>query len=46
MGRTEELGVPKTDELADGAPESLDGLGESNLNVIDTTKEPKLTISE
>ena len=39
-------GIPKMGEIEDGIPESLDGAGERNLNVVDATKAPKLTIEE
>lgn len=43
---TEEHAVPKTEEIDDVAPESLDGLGENNLNFADTTKGPELVMPE
>ena len=45
-GSTEELAVPKMEEIEDGIPEKLDGAEERNLNVADATKEPKLTIAD
>ena len=37
---------PKTEEIDDEIPDSVDGVEERNLNVVDATREPKLTISE
>ena len=34
------------EEIEDGMPGTLDGAGERDLNVVDATKEPKLTIEE
>ena len=45
-GSTEEPGIPKMEEIEDGMPGTLDGAGERDLNVVDATKEPKLTIAE
>ena len=45
-GSNEEPGIPKMEEIEDEMPETLEGVGERDLNVVDTTKEPKLTIAE
>ena len=46
MESTKELGGPKTEEIVDEIPDSVDGVEERNLNLADTTREPKLTIAE
>ena len=45
-GSTEGMGVPKMEEIEDEIPEKSEGVEERDLNVVDTTKEPKLTIAE
>ena len=43
---TEQLWGPKTEEIEDEIPGSIDGVEERHLNVVDTTKEPRLAITE
>ena len=43
---TEELGAPKTEEIEDAIPESIDGVAGRNLNLVDMTRGPMLTIAE
>ena len=43
---TEDLGGPKTEELDDEIPDSVDGIEERDLNAVDTTREPMLAIAE
>ena len=46
LDSTEDLVVPKTEWVGNEIPECIDGLGERDLNIVDKTKSPKLTISE
>ena len=41
-----ELGGTKTEEIEDAIRDSIDGVEERNLNVVDTTREPRLAIAE
>ena len=44
--RTEELEEPKTAEVDEEIPASVDGIEEMNLHLVDMAKEPRLTIAE